>query len=616
MTKIQWRRDTAAAWTAANPILNEGEAGFETNTGKVKIGNGTSTWTALPYMGALWSDMSGKPLGADVPDAEKNVLSATKLTTARTINGVSFDGTSNITVEAGITRVVESVTSGTVFASTPNKDYVYITDGDPTRAYIMDNGTDPHAASVVTFLRGEGATEVFDSSPLGVTFTGGGIWSTEYVKYGTRGIGAKFFAQNNYTAFAFPGDFTIEMWNYGSGNGNLFTTYSANNTTGGISFGITSNAYLYFQTNNVTRMTGTTRPLTALWNHLALTRSGSTVRMFVNGVVAGTFTDSTAYTNNNTGLPQIGDSGTGLYTPYMDDVRITKGVARYTSNFNPDLITPLTHTLPSPVNNTNHYSIDNVHSLPIQVTSTSSTVKVDQVDPSISSLLSFDGANNSTKIVDESPNRILWSAVGSAKISTAQSKFGGSSLLIGAVANSFIFPTSTSSAPVFTFGTGDFTIELWAYWQNLTGIQCLIDWRSAQGVRPAILSSGTNLNYYVDSLDRISATSALAGLANTWVHIVLNKTAGVTFLFVNGVMVGQVGDTFDYGVGANKPNIGRAFDGNSFSGYIDDLRITKGKALYGNLNFTPPTAPHGSVAAIPGGQTARYISDGSRWRTL
>lgn len=47
--KIQFRRDTAAAWTAANPILSQGEAGYEFDTGRFKVGNGLSPWNSLPY---------------------------------------------------------------------------------------------------------------------------------------------------------------------------------------------------------------------------------------------------------------------------------------------------------------------------------------------------------------------------------------------------------------------------------------------------------------------------------------------------------------------------------------------------------------------------------------
>jgi hypothetical protein len=48
-TRMQQRRGTAAQWTAANPILAAGEIGFETDTSKFKMGNGSSTWTALTY---------------------------------------------------------------------------------------------------------------------------------------------------------------------------------------------------------------------------------------------------------------------------------------------------------------------------------------------------------------------------------------------------------------------------------------------------------------------------------------------------------------------------------------------------------------------------------------
>ena len=48
-TQVQFRRGNAAAWTAANPTLAEGELGLELDTGKFKIGNGTTAWTSLAY---------------------------------------------------------------------------------------------------------------------------------------------------------------------------------------------------------------------------------------------------------------------------------------------------------------------------------------------------------------------------------------------------------------------------------------------------------------------------------------------------------------------------------------------------------------------------------------
>jgi hypothetical protein len=50
--QIQVRRDTAANWTSANPTLASGEIALETDTLKVKVGNGTDAWTSLAYAGS------------------------------------------------------------------------------------------------------------------------------------------------------------------------------------------------------------------------------------------------------------------------------------------------------------------------------------------------------------------------------------------------------------------------------------------------------------------------------------------------------------------------------------------------------------------------------------
>lgn len=64
MTTIKLRRDTAANWTANNPVLAQGEPGVETDTHQVKYGNGTTHWNDLPYGAGFsgnYSDLSNKP---------------------------------------------------------------------------------------------------------------------------------------------------------------------------------------------------------------------------------------------------------------------------------------------------------------------------------------------------------------------------------------------------------------------------------------------------------------------------------------------------------------------------------------------------------------------------
>jgi hypothetical protein len=64
-TRMQQRRGTQAQWTAANPILAAGEIGFETDTSKFKMGNGSSTWSALQYF-ANASELAAI-IGGDMP---------------------------------------------------------------------------------------------------------------------------------------------------------------------------------------------------------------------------------------------------------------------------------------------------------------------------------------------------------------------------------------------------------------------------------------------------------------------------------------------------------------------------------------------------------------------
>src|SRR6185295_3405548 len=64
---IQLRRDTAAGWTSTNPVLAAGEPGLESDTARIKFGDGTTAWSALPYFLGHVDDRS---------DASKPVSSA------------------------------------------------------------------------------------------------------------------------------------------------------------------------------------------------------------------------------------------------------------------------------------------------------------------------------------------------------------------------------------------------------------------------------------------------------------------------------------------------------------------------------------------------------------
>lgn len=104
--RIQLRRDTAANWTSSNPTLTQGEVGVETNTGKFKIGDGSTTWTALKYA-------SGGATGGGVDDCfyenSQTVQSSYTLSSGK--NAMS---TGPIAIASGATVTVPSGASWVV----------------------------------------------------------------------------------------------------------------------------------------------------------------------------------------------------------------------------------------------------------------------------------------------------------------------------------------------------------------------------------------------------------------------------------------------------------------------------------------------------------------------
>lgn len=107
--QIQFRRDTAAAWTAANPILAAGEMGLETDTTYYKIGNGSTAWTSLAY-GSILGVIPNNTITSAM--LQNDSVTADKLADTAVTAG-SYT-TANITVDAQ--GRLTSATSGNSFA--------------------------------------------------------------------------------------------------------------------------------------------------------------------------------------------------------------------------------------------------------------------------------------------------------------------------------------------------------------------------------------------------------------------------------------------------------------------------------------------------------------------
>jgi hypothetical protein len=184
--------------------------------------------------------------------------------------------------------------------------------------------------------------------------------------------------------------------------------------------------------------------------------------------------------------------------------------------------------------------------------------------------------------------------VGNAQLSTAVSKFGGSSMSFDGTGDYLI--SSPNAAVLNTFGTGDFTVEFWmnsVSFANVNNEKIVFDCRplSTDGLYPCIYFLNGQIRYFVNSADRITGSTLNTG---QWYHVALARSGSSTKLFVDGTQVGSTyTDTNNYLCGANRPIIasrGHTLGEYNYNGYIDDLRITKGYARY-TSNFTPPTLP-------------------------
>jgi len=171
-----------------------------------------------------------------------------------------------------------------------------------------------------------------------------------------------------------------------------------------------------------------------------------------------------------------------------------------------------------------------------------------------------------------------------AKVSTAQSKFGGASLLLdGSGDNIKANPTTD-----MVWGTGsNFTYECWVRFSS-TAATYIFDQRTAFGTASvALLYDSSGLDYYQGGSRRINYV--WTPTLNVWYHVALVRNNGTTTLYVDGVSRGSFSDTLDYVQGNSNLIIGGWWNESStasgFNGYIDEIRVSK-TARY-TAGFTP-----------------------------
>lgn len=448
---------------------------------------------------------------------------------------------------------------------------------------------DPYYSAVSMLVNGWGtnnSTAISDlsSTPKSLTVYGQTKLSTTQTKFNTTSLffdgGGDYLTSPSNANVAFgTNDFTVECWLYQLAN-NSYTSIleiGDHQASTGVVF-LTNNASVASACLYAGGFAGSeTIPLNQ-WYHIAWVRASGVLKIYVNGIS----TSSVAFTTNlssaatiTIGYSQSGVANAGYYyNGYMDDLRVTKGIARYTANFTPSPFPPSSALMP-----------------------VSSLSQADPYFSSVSLLLSGDSFTD----LSSSPKTIT--AYDNAQISTVVKKYGTGSMYFDGTGDILTVPATDS----LNFGTGDFTIECWfkciAF--NST-ILCSTGYYTAgnNGNYNFRITSATQIAFAVyDGQSQVDYTeyTAPSMSLNTWYHIAVVRKAGNFNIYLNGTSI--ISKTLAASLpdaGVNGLTIGRTnYSGGTqyFNGYIDDFRITKGVARY-TTNFTPPVAPLPTASSI------------------
>ena len=230
--------------------------------------------------------------------------------------------------------------------------------------------------------------------------------------------------------------------------------------------------------------------------------------------------------------------------------------------------------------------------------------------PKVKWLSPFDGSNGATTTTDSSDSNSSLTLQGSTQISTAQSKFGGSSMYVPSSTEQGVYANVAGTTVNLT---GDFTIEYWfhrvqvSYANNMAQLiygmplsNSISGYSMVVGYYGSSTSTSQSLMYVSSNGSSWNVASAVQlgtgslGTVGQWVHIALVRSGSDWSYYVDGTRTytGSLGSAAIAAPGGYM-YLGRAWGSdNSIEAYYDDFRVTQGLARYSGASFTVPTTAH------------------------
>ncbi len=473
--------------------------------------------------------------------------------------GATSDSTVSYTVQAGSTLPIESQISPKAFSITIVvadqyfKSTVLLLNGDVT-PFTADASTNKFEISAV------GSPSANINNPLQPI----GYYSAYF--NGTSGLnvpdsaGLRIMSGDTNT-------FIAEGWFYFLGplaNAVLFDKSGR----GGISFtdwtvyiNASSQIQLHWSQSgspgpaSVGVVASTVVPTLNMWYHIAFVKSSADWAVFANGTRIITYSGLNSANDGNPGPLGIGQGFSGAVSGstvvgYISNVRVYNSTAV---------------------------------GAPYSATSTTLTVPTAPLT-AIPGTMLLTLQNNYFK--DNSSINATIALLGQVSINVAQ-PFAALSAPYTGYGSGYFDGSSYINVPsnaAFGFGTGDFTVEGWFYPTSTSSVRYLFSIGSDANFSIA-LNSGTYTPYFYVGATIILSSISLVG--NQWNHFALVRSGTTATMYINGLSGGTA--TFSTSVAAGIAYIGTQSTGSyNFPGYISNLRITKGTAVYTGA-FTPPT---------------------------
>jgi hypothetical protein len=334
--------------------------------------------------------------------------------------------------------------------------------------------------------------------------------------------------------------------------GNTYLNFSVNST---------GNIVLFHYDGSFRYITSSGTIQANTWNYVAVTITGGTATIYINGTSSGSGTWYGIQTGGLVAPTYIGQTPAGQYwNGYISNLRVSSTVRT--------IATPLV-----PYTNDGNTSLLTCQSNRFRDASTNGYTITASGSPSITPFSPF------------APTQ-----------SYSASAVGGSGYFDGS--GDYL---SVADNAAFTMGTGDFTVEYWVYWNGTSSTFRAYGQVDSGGSLASIsIRGGTDasnkvINGAFSGTTDYLCTSTASLVANTWNHIAFVRDGTTLRQYINGGQDGTASiSTASVNDSSSQFAIGRAgeFNGNYFGGYISSFRLLKGTCLYpSGTAFTPPTAP-------------------------